>query len=154
MGGRQGKEDGQSDFWQPHKGPSSPRKGKRKSNEASLCYYDLFRCPPVCRFQPLAGASLHSVTCPQNKLFLSIPQEGSYPTKLLSEVRTERSRLQLTDAALISMVCVCMRAQSNLTLCHPMDCSPLGSSVHGISLAKILEWVAISFSRGSPQPRD
>ena len=35
-----------------------------------------------------------------------------------------------------------------------MDCSPLGSSVHGISQARILEWVAISFSRASSQPRD
>ena len=35
-----------------------------------------------------------------------------------------------------------------------MDCSPLGPSVHGISQAGILEWVAISFSRGSSQPRD
>ena len=34
-------------------------------------------------------------------------------------------------------------------LCDPMDCSPPGSSVHGISQAKILEWAAISFSRGS-----
>ena len=38
--------------------------------------------------------------------------------------------------------------------CDPMDCSPPGSSVHGISQARILEWVAISFSRGSSQPRD
>ena len=36
-----------------------------------------------------------------------------------------------------------------LTLCTPMDCSPPGSSVHGISQARILEWVAISSSRGS-----
>ena len=35
----------------------------------------------------------------------------------------------------------------------PMDCSPPGSSVHGISQARIVEWVAISFSRGSSQPR-
>ena len=40
------------------------------------------------------------------------------------------------------------------TLCDPMDCGPPGSSVHGISLAKILDWVAISFSRGSSRPRD
>ena len=45
-------------------------------------------------------------------------------------------------------------AQSCLTLCDPMDCSPPGSSVHGILQARILEWVAISFSRGSSQPRD
>ena len=38
--------------------------------------------------------------------------------------------------------------QSCLTLCHPMECSPSGSSVHGILQARILEWVAISFSRG------
>ena len=39
--------------------------------------------------------------------------------------------------------------QSCLTLCDPMDCSLPGSSVHGIFQARILEWVAISFSRGS-----
>ena len=38
------------------------------------------------------------------------------------------------------------------TLCHPMDCSLPGSSVHGILQARILEWVAILFSRGSSQP--
>ena len=45
-------------------------------------------------------------------------------------------------------------AQLCLTLCDPMDCSPPGSSVHGILQARILEWVVISFSRGSSQPRD
>ena len=45
-------------------------------------------------------------------------------------------------------------AQLCPTLCNPMDCGPPGSSVHGIFQARILEWVAISFSRGSSQPRD
>ena len=45
-------------------------------------------------------------------------------------------------------------AQSCLTLCDPMDCSPPGSSVHGIFQAGVLEWVAVSFSKGSSQPRD
>ena len=45
-------------------------------------------------------------------------------------------------------------AQSCLTLCDPVDCSPPGSSIHEILQARILEWVAISFSRGSSQPRD
>ena len=40
----------------------------------------------------------------------------------------------------------CLVAKSCLTLCDPIDCSPPGSSVHGISQARILEWVAISFS--------
>ena len=44
--------------------------------------------------------------------------------------------------------------QSCRTLCNPMDCGPPGSSVHGISQAKILECVAISSSRESSQPRD
>ena len=45
-------------------------------------------------------------------------------------------------------------AQSCLTLCDPLDCSLQGSSVHGIFQMKIVEWVAISFSRGSSRLRD
>ena len=44
-------------------------------------------------------------------------------------------------------------AQLCPTLCSPMDCSPPGCSVHGISQARTLEWVAISFSRDLPDPR-
>ena len=47
-----------------------------------------------------------------------------------------------------------VQAQSYPTLCDPMDCSPPGSSVHGVPQARRLEWVAFSFSRGSSQPRD
>ena len=45
-------------------------------------------------------------------------------------------------------------AKSCLTLSDPMDCSPTGSFVYGIFQARIEEQVDISFSRGSPQPRD
>ena len=52
-------------------------------------------------------------------------------------------------------MCVCVFVtQLCLILCNAMDCSLPGSSVHGISQARILEWVAISFSRGFYQPRD
>ena len=44
--------------------------------------------------------------------------------------------------------------ESYPTLCYPMDCSLPGSSIHGIFQARVLEWVSISFSRGSSQPRD
>ena len=44
--------------------------------------------------------------------------------------------------------------QSCPTLCDPMDCSPPGSSVHGLLQTRILEWVAIPLSRGSSPPRD
>ena len=54
------------------------------------------------------------------------------------------------DLRLSPIVCVCSSAQS----CNPMDYSPPGSSVHGILQARILEWVGISFSRGSSQPKD
>ena len=43
---------------------------------------------------------------------------------------------------------------SHVQLCNPMDCSPPRSSDHGILRARILEWVAIFFSRGSSRPRD
>ena len=48
----------------------------------------------------------------------------------------------------------CLFAKACPTLYYPMDCSLPGSTVHGISQARILEWVAISSSRGSSQPRD
>ena len=56
----------------------------------------------------------------------------------------------------IQCVCVCVFvcAQSCPTLCTPMDHSPPGSSVHGISQERILEWVAISYSSGSSWLRD
>ena len=44
--------------------------------------------------------------------------------------------------------------QLYLTLCDPMDCSPPGSSIHGILQARTLEWVAIPYSRGSSRPKD
>ena len=48
----------------------------------------------------------------------------------------------------------CLVTKSGPTLCNPMDCSLPGSSIQEISQARILEWVAISFFRGSFQPRD
>ena len=49
---------------------------------------------------------------------------------------------------------ICMCVFSHVRLFEPMDCSPPDSSAHGTGQARILEWVAISFSRGSSQPRD
>ena len=54
----------------------------------------------------------------------------------------------------LEWVVVVLVTQSFLTLCNPMDCSPPSSSIHGILQARILQWVAISFSRGSSQCRD
>ena len=55
-------------------------------------------------------------------------------------------------------VCVCVHTHAHvciqlyLSLCDPMDCSPPGSSVHGIFQARVLEWVAISYSGDLPDP--
>ena len=49
---------------------------------------------------------------------------------------------------------MCSDAQSCPTLCNTMNCSPQGSSVHGIFQVRILEWIAIFFFRGSSRPRN
>ena len=45
------------------------------------------------------------------------------------------------------LVVACVCAQLRLTICNPVDCSPSGSSLHGIFRTRILEWVAVAFSR-------
>ena len=65
----------------------------------------------------------------------------------LTDIRCTRGQ------SYMKIMCVLV-AQLCPKLCDPMDCSPPGSSVHGILQAGILEWVAISFSGGSSQPRD
>ena len=51
-------------------------------------------------------------------------------------------------------VCVCACVHMRLTLCNPIDCSPSGSSVHGVFQARKLKCFAVSYSRGSSKPRD
>ena len=80
-----------------------------------------------------------------------VPPE--YKTTMLQGPKTEPQISGIPDPGKWSLCC-CLFAQSCPNLCDLMDCSPLGSFVHGISQARILEWVAISFSRGSSQPRD
>ena len=64
----------------------------------------------------------------------------------------DRYRLKIRSGKDVSC-CVCAQSlQSCLTLFNSMDCSPPGSSVHGILQARVLEWVAISFSRDLPNP--
>ena len=77
-------------------------------------------------------------------------QEKSLPTgRQFYKIRTRgcpEDTLTRKGNVLVTQLCP--------TLCNPMDCSPPGSSIHGILQARIVEWVAISFSRGSSQPRD
>ena len=71
---------------------------------------------------------------------LTLPLSGYSPDLLVTPRKTVS-------------VCVLV-SQSCLTLRDSMDCSPSGSSVYGILQARILEWVATSYSRGSSWPRD
>ena len=85
--------------------------------------------------------------------------QGLFPLKSLDwcPQKSETLKLYLKRApreSLSSGACVHAKSlQSCLTLCDPMDCGLPSSSVHGFLLARILEWVAISFSRGS-SPED
>ena len=72
------------------------------------------------------------------------------PWKLSELMHTQHLPGQCLDA----QVCVCSVAHSCPTLRNPVYCSPPGSSVHGVLQARILEGVAMSFSRASSQPRD
>ena len=75
----------------------------------------------------------------------------SWEANTLGWLWTDKSEVKIINLTFVNIL-VC--AQSCLTLCNPMDCSPPGSSVHEISQAGILEQVAISYSSGSFQSRD
>ena len=65
------------------------------------------------------------------------------------------SKSVLSEIKIVTSACVRAESlQSCLILCDPVDCSPPGSSVHGIFQARMLEWVAMPSSRGSSRPRD
>ena len=76
------------------------------------------------------------------EIYLFFQEDSKYCKELVSFYRYE-----------CLCVCVCV-AYSHLTLCNTTDYSPPGSSVHGVSQTRILQWVAILYTRGSSQPRD
>ena len=74
-------------------------------------------------------------------------------TKLLFQV-TDTKLMESHTSSIHPHLFLSVHARSCSTLCDPMDCCLPGSSVHGIFQARILECVAISYSRGSSWPRD
>ena len=96
------------------------------------------------------------------KLFQKITEEGTLPNSFYEATITLISKLgkgnmkkeKYRQISVMTATAAAKSLQSCLTLCDPIEGSPLGSSVSGILQARILEWVAISFSRGSSQPRD
>ena len=80
-------------------------------------------------------------------IFSRFPQRGApFPEVLQDKVCPWSEQVKVTSESEV--------AQSCPTLCDPMVCSLPGSSVHGILQARVLEWVAVSFSGRSSQPRD
>ena len=89
----------------------------------------------LCSFLPRCFDAFTSPFCPCKHLSLCVVLSLQYFVLFCSEWKSEVT-------------------QSCLSLCNPMDYSLPGSSLHGILQARVLEWVAISSSRGSSQPRD
>ena len=96
-------------------------------------------------------------SCPEN------PRDGGAWWAAIYGVAQSRTRLKRLSSSSSSRHLISpsvwtsgvgLVAKSYGTLCDPMDCNPLGFSVYRIPQARILEWVAISFSKGSSQPRN
>ena len=86
---------------------------------------------------------------------LENPRNGGAWWAAIYGVTQSRTRLKRLSSSRNSNLCVCAKSpQPCPTLCNPMDCSPLGFSVHGILQARILEWVAMPSSRGSSPPKE
>ena len=121
------------------------------------------RKPPLLpQGPPTSGATSQSIcgrlvslgSAPGFSLLVS-PRDLGRMFLLLGTAQTGEAEIGLH---LSSLTDTCVHASSVTwscpTLCDPKYCSPPGSSVHGILQARILEWVAISSSKGSSQPRD
>ena len=92
------------------------------------------------QLSPLTTTRHYRSLLPAMKTQHSHKQKQNKPKK---ETNTHCKSTAVVDALVV---------KSCPTLCNPTDCSPPGSSIHGISQVRILEWIAISFSRGLPDP--
>ena len=114
-------------------------------------------------FHQAKGSFLELLETPVKKnwpFVLLLPQEIQINTMKTDSVALPlllaKSNLNFASKSYVLPSCsvLCLVTQSCLTLWDPLDCSLPGSSVHGIFQARILEWVAISSSRGSSWTRD
>ena len=105
------------------------------------------------------GATWRGFTGPQVSLLMARRVSPYEPTVVSSELQhcLQKALLKYIYAIYVTYTCICAVTCCHFScvwLCDSMDCSLLGSSVHGISQTRILGWVAISFSRGSSWCRD
>ena len=93
--------------------------------------------------------------CPQGLQLTRLPWPSLAPGVCSNSCPLSRwCRPTISSSFILFLLYVCEVAQSCPTLCDPMGCSLSGSSVHGIFQARVLEWIAISFSRGSSRLRN
>ena len=97
-----------------------------------------------CNQYSLSSCVIHS-KCPSHSLIASAGLAG-LPGSIAETIIPQRGRLFIRPKVKVWK----WKSLSHVLLCNPMDCSPPGSSVWGILQAKILEWVAISFSWDAP----
>ena len=91
---------------------------------------------------------------PQISLYFILSSLQKGVIRHISGLELRRTEHVVDRGAYILCACVCAQLLSHVWLCNSMDCSPPGSSVHGILQARIREWVAIYDSKGSSPPRD
>ena len=126
-------------------------------SEALLLYFTLLHCAGAAFPEDSEPISISHGNCEYPPLSHSLPLWALVP------VSTGKAHtLNISQKRLVSHLNLCgwhawgraKSLQSCPTLCDPMDCSPPGSSVHGILQASTLEWVAMPSSRGSSPPRE
>ena len=106
------------------------------------------------------GIALHNIGCSAPLDYHPLKAQSPLPKQKAPTKISNTLPLwgRMTSSRTSPSICVCVHAHSVAqlcpALCDPMDCSPRGSSVHGILQARILEWVAMASSRGSSRPRD
>ena len=104
----------------------------------------------ACRLE-CSVTGLWGQACTQ---WVALPRQDSWACQWISDLHRRR---RWTAVMASWSMCMCMLTRFShvqLFLCEPMDCSPPGSSIHGILRTRILEWVAMPSSRASSQPRD
>ena len=125
-------------------------------------------CPTLCNPMDcsLPGSSVHGVFQARELEWgaISFSRGSSWPRdrtwiyphcrQMLYHLSHQGSPIAKCNKATSLSLRVCSVTQSCPILCGLRDCSPSGSSIHGIFQARILDWVAISFSRGSFGPRE
>ena len=123
--------------WSLKSPTAAPRREEKKSQLELLSWWP---CQPQPRgsLEPVMGASLAQLTTRSWRLSCPAPEPPATRGQIAGDPHRTAGHVQHRGQ--------CVSAQLCLTLCDPMDCHLPGSSVHGISQARILEW-AISSSR-------